>query len=157
MRKSTFFTIIYLLLDLAIIVASIILGEPVIFFAGLIIITALQIIFNRFEQRKIISYLLNFVRPNDNISAINYLKSKDDKCFFYQSNIMIKVELVYRYLAIDDFENLNKIINSNKLNNLKQIVYAKFILAVINGNIKCAEEYQKKNIRFEYKKIWEAN
>ena len=57
---------------------------------------------------------------------------------------MIKVELVYRYLAIDDFENLNKIINSNKLNNLKQIVYAKFILAVINGNIKCAEEYQKK-------------
>ena len=143
MRKSTIFTIIYLLIDLAIIVASIILGEPVIFFAGLIIITALHIIFSRFEQRKIISYLLNFVRPNDNISAINYLKSKDDKCFFYQSNIMIKVELVYRYLAIDDFENLNKIINSNKLNNLKQIVYAKFILAVINGNIKCAEEYQK--------------
>ena len=143
MKKSTISIIIYIVIFLSILTTSILFDNEIIFFVGLIGIIALYIILNRLEQSKISSFLLSYIKENDNVSAINYLKSKEDKCFFIQSNLMIKIELAYGYLAIDDFENLKLIINSKRINNLKQIVYAKFILAVVDGDIKHAEEYQR--------------
>lgn len=143
MKKSTISIIIYIVIFLSILTTSILFDNEIIFFVGLIGIIALYIILNRLEQSKISSFLLSYIKENDNFSAINYLKSKEDKCFFIQSNLMIKIELAYRYLAIDDFENFKLIINSKRINNLKQIVYAKFILAVVDGDIKHAEEYQR--------------
>lgn len=141
MKRRIFVVISALILSTSALIVSIGLDMPIIFFIGLALILILDIFFMNMEIRYCNKIFLNHFNKCEYNSAITFIESKINRCYFAATRYLLISYLCSLYLIVDRYSDAKNILNDQRNTKIKTLSYYRFITSICDGNVNAAKSH----------------